>query len=139
MHEQLIHLGQQFQEQRERKSLSLKEVENGTSIRVNYLEAIEAGQFGMLISPIYAQGFIKKYATFLEMDGEELMQQYPYVMQLLQSNQSSSEDFSFGIGSLEVRNSPGSDIKWLPNLMWVVLSVAVILGGWFIARSLGVF
>jgi len=139
MHEQLIHLGQQFKEQRESKGVSLKEAENATSIRATYLEAIEAGQFGRLISPIYAQGFIKKYATYLEMDGEQLMERYPYVMQLLQNNQSSEGDFSMGIGALEVRGSPGSDVKWLPNMVWVLLSVGAILGGWFIARSLGFF
>lgn len=139
MHEQLLHLGNVFKTQRELKGISLKEVENATSIRINYLEAIESGYLGKLISPIYAEGFVKKYATFLEIDGTQLINQYPYIVQLLQNPYVSSDEFTFGIGSLEVRNSPGSDVKWLPNMMWVILSVVLIVGGWFLARTLGFF
>lgn len=139
MHEQLLHLGHVFKTERESRGVSLKEVENATSIRMTYLEAIESGHLGKLISPIYAQGFIKKYASFLEIDGEQLIQQYPYVVQLLQHHPVTGEEFPLGIGSLEMRNSPGSDVKWLPNLLWVILSVVVILGGWFFARTLGFF
>src|SRR6185503_2487371 len=139
MHEQLLHLGHVFKTQREQRGISLKEVENATSVRISYLEAIESGHLGRLISPIYAEGFIKKYASFLELDGTQLINQYPYVVQLLQNNSLHTEEFTFGIGSLEVRNSPGADVKWLPNLMWVVLSVVVILAGWFIARTIGFF
>jgi len=139
MHEELVDLGRIFREQRELKHLSLREVENATSIRQVYLEAIEAGHMGKLISPIYAQGFIKKYASFLQLDGDQLMQQYPYVQQILQESRATTEDFSFGIGSLETRGSPGSDVKWLPNLMWIGLSVALIVTGWFLARKFGLF
>ena len=64
MHEELIHLGMVFAERRKEKHLSLKEIENALSIRISHLQAIEEGEIGKLISPIYAQGFIKKYALF---------------------------------------------------------------------------
>ena len=56
-------LGEIFQTRRKELNLSLKEVENSTSIRLPYLQAIEEGQMDKLISPIYAQGFVKQYAT----------------------------------------------------------------------------
>ena len=83
MHNELTHLGEIFKQRRQERSLSFKEVENATSIRINFLEAIESGQLAKLISPIYAQGFIKKYATFLELDGESLIQQHPAVLKVL--------------------------------------------------------
>lgn len=138
MQDQLLHLGQIFQRTREERHLSLREVENATSIRVNYLEAIEQGQLGRLISPIYAQGFIKKYATFLELDGDSLLQQHPYVMQVL-SESTHRADLALGLSSLEVRGTPAGEVKWLPNLLWVLLSVGGILAGWFLARYLGLF
>ena len=138
MHNELIHLGQIFRSRREERHLSLKEVENGTSIRIAYLQAIEEGHLGKLISPIYAQGFIKKYASYLELDGEQLIREHPYVLHILSDSQLRPEDFSLGIGSLEIRGSPGGEIKWLPNFLWVGLSVGIILLGWLAARYFGI-
>ena len=139
MHQELIQLGSIIKKRREERGVSLKEVENATSIRLGYLQAIEEGHLGKLISPIYAQGFISKYVLFLEMDPEELLQQHPYVMKVLNEKSSESQDFTLGIGTLEVRGSPGGEVKWLPNLMWVGASVMAILVGWFLARYLGIF
>lgn len=41
MNEQLLKLGELFKTKRKEMNLSLKEVENATSIRANYLESIE--------------------------------------------------------------------------------------------------
>lgn len=137
MQSELVHLGEVFKGRREERRLSLKEVENATSIRMSYLQAIEEGHLGKLISPVYAHGFISKYASFLEMDPEQLIREHPYVRKIL--TEKSDSDFTLGIGSLEVRGSPGGEVKWLPNLMWVGLSVIGILSAWFIARYLGLF
>lgn len=139
MHQELIQLGSIIKKRREERGISLKEVENATSIRFGYLQAIEEGHLGKLISPIYAQGFISKYAVFLEMDPEKLLQEHPYVMKVLNEKYSESQDFTLGIGTLEVRGSPGGEVKWLPNLMWVGASVMTILVGWFLARYIGIF
>ncbi len=140
MQNEIAHLGQIFKNRREERGVSLKEVENAISIRMSYLQAIEEGHLGKLISPIYAHGFISKYATFLEMDADKLIREHPFVMKLLTERSSSqTEDYLFGIGSLEVRGSPGGEVKWLPNLMWVGLSAAGILTFWFVARYLGLF
>ena len=48
MEEEVKKVGQLFKGKREEKNLSLKEVENTTSIRVNYLEAIEEGRICLL-------------------------------------------------------------------------------------------
>jgi cytoskeletal protein RodZ len=139
MHHELVQLGKILKQHREEKNLSLKEVENVLSIRINYLEAIEEGHLGKLISPIYAQGFIKKYAAFLELDGDQLMQQHPYVMKVLTAKHHENQDYSFKLASVEVRGSPGREVKWLPNLLWVIFPVLIILAGWFIARYFGLF
>jgi cytoskeletal protein RodZ len=137
MHSELVQLGAIFKGRREERRLSLKEVENATSIRMSYLQAIEEGNLGRLISPIYAHGFITKYAAFLEMDPEKLIREHPYVKKIL--SEKNDSEFTLGIGALEVRGSPGGEVKWLPNLMWVGISVAAILSIWFLARYLGLF
>jgi cytoskeletal protein RodZ len=139
MHQELIQLGSTFKKRREERGFSLKEVENATSIRHGYLQAIEEGHLGKLISPIYAQGFISKYAQFLEMDPEQLLEDHPYVLKVLSEKQPDPQEFTLGIGTLEVRGSPGGEVKWLPNLVWVGASVVTILLGWFLARYMGIF
>lgn len=131
-------LGEILKTRRQERSLSLKEVENAISVRMAYLEAIEEGQLAKLISPVYAQGFIKRYAAFLELDGERLIREFPAVTRLLNEKRLDHPDFSLGVGSFEVRGSPGGEVKWLPNLLWVGLSVLGLLLCWFIARHFGV-
>lgn len=138
MQKELAQIGQILRARREERRLSVREVENATSIRTNFIEAIEEGNLARLISPIYAQGFIKKYAAFLEIDGESLIESHPYVAKVLSEKAHENADFSYGIGSLDIRGSPGSEVKWLPNLLWVGLSVLLILGGWFLAHHFGV-
>lgn len=126
-------LGEIFKQKRKELNLSLKEVENGTSIRMSYLLAIEEGEFQKVISPIYAQGFVKQYASFLGVDGDRLIREFPHVF-----NKSTSQEFSYGIGTLEMRGNPGAGIKWFPNVMWVGAFAFMLALAWYFARFLGV-
>ncbi|MEK7339558.1 MAG: hypothetical protein AABZ92_02450, partial [Verrucomicrobiota bacterium] len=47
-------------------------------------------------------------------------------------------EFSYGIGTLEVRGSMGGGIKWLPNLLWVAVAAFVLVIAWYLAKFLGV-
>lgn len=126
-------IGEAIKAKRQEMSLTLKEVENATSIRINYLRAIEEGEVKDLISPVYAKGFIKQYAIFLGLDGDRIISENFHDL-----SSDSRQEFSYGIGTLEVRGSPGSNVKWLPNVFWLGVSVFVILGAWFLAKYLEV-
>ncbi|EKD87161.1 MAG: XRE family transcriptional regulator [uncultured bacterium] len=67
----MIRVGQKFREERLRKNLSLLEIADATKIREEFLDAIEKGEYQRLPSPSYAQGFVRSYAGFLEMDEKE--------------------------------------------------------------------
>lgn len=123
--------GKLFSDRRQELQLSLKEVESATSIRTNYLEAIEAGQIEKLISPIYAQGFVRQYATFLGLDANRLMSENEELFQT-----PSAQEFSYGIGTLESRGSPGNSVKWLPNVLWMLAFGALTAVAYFAARAL---
>lgn len=114
---------------RKELNISLKEVETATSIRMNYLQAIEDGEMGKLISPVYAQGFIKQYAGFLGLDGEALVREHP---ELFRSQ--GTHDFAYGIGTLEMRGNPGSGVKWLPNALWLVAFSLLFLIAYYTAK-----
>ena len=114
-------------------NVSLKEVENATSIRMSYLQAIEEGEVNKLISPVYAQGFLKQYALFLGIDSERIIREHPEIF-----SRSDSQEFSYGIGTLEVRGNPGAGIKWFPNALWIGALIFLFVLAWFTAKAFDV-
>ena len=124
-------IGESFKSRRSERNISLKEAENATSIRSNFLQAIEEGEFNKLISPIYAQGFLKQYASFLGLDGEKIVRENPEVFM-----HRTEPEFSYGIGTIEMRGNPGSHVKWVPNALWVVLTSVVLFLAWYFAKYL---
>jgi len=135
MNEDLSQLGALFKAKRKELSLSLKEVENSTSIRIGYLEAIEEGRINAFISGVYAQGFIKQYATFLGFEPDQLLKEFPFAFRVLPEK----HDFAYGIGTLEVRGSSGGGVKWLPNLLWASFAAAILVLAWYLAKFVGLF
>lgn len=65
----LRELGVYLQQQRQARDLSIDAVSEKTRIRSGLILALEAGQLDQLPEPIYLQGFIKRYAEFLGLDG----------------------------------------------------------------------
>jgi cytoskeletal protein RodZ len=127
-------VGDILRHRRKEMNLSLKEVENATSIRMAYLQALEDGEMDKLISPIYVQGFFKQYASFLGIDGEQIVRDNPNVF----NNRAEVQDFAYGIGTLEGRGNPGAGVKWFPNALWILAFVVVLIAAWYFARLLGV-
>ncbi len=133
MEEELKKLGLVFKTKREEKNLTIKEVENSTSIRSNYLEAIEEGRVKQTLSSVYILGFIRQYANFLGLEVDKIMVDYPNVFKV----QTQKHDFAYGIGTLEVRGSLGGGVKWLPNLAWAGVSAIVLVLLWYFAKNMG--
>ncbi len=88
-------IGDSLKSRRNELNLTLKEAENATSIRLPHLQAIEEGEMSKLISPVYAQGFIKQYAAFLGVDGDGLIRKYPsHVLCFFESGEKSTDGLS---------------------------------------------
>lgn len=126
-------VGDLLRQKRKEMNLTLKEAENATSIRIVYLQALEDGEMQKLISPVYAQGFFKQYASFLGLDGEQIVRDNPSVF-----TRPDVQEFDYGIGTLEGRGNPGSGVKWFPNAMWVLAFVLILILAWYFARLVGV-
>jgi cytoskeletal protein RodZ len=135
MLDQKKQIGELFKAKRQEMNLTLKEVENATSIRMLYLQAIEEGNVGRLLSKVYILGFIKQYAIFLGLDADKIIKQNP---KAFESNVQ-KQDFDYGIGTLEVRNMQSMSMKKLPNSIWIGIALAALIGAWFFARALGLF
>jgi cytoskeletal protein RodZ len=129
---EMKNLGESFKQRRKEMNISLKEAENATSIRMSYLQSIEDGDLSKLISPVYAQGFVKQYAGFLGLDGDKIIKDHPAAFA-----RAEAQEFSYGIGTMEVRGNPGAGVKWFPNALWVLASVGILLVAWYAARYFG--
>lgn len=122
-----------LKQKRKERNLSLKEIENATSIRMSYLQAIEEGDLKKLISPLYTQGFIRQYAAFLDVDCEKTIHEHPEIFA-----RHEQQEFSYGIGTLEKRGNPGAGVKWVPNALWIAVFLAILALAWYLARVLEV-
>ncbi|MBI2743333.1 MAG: helix-turn-helix domain-containing protein [Chlamydiales bacterium] len=134
MSEELKRVGALLKGKRKELNLSLKEVENSTSIRSSYIEAIEEGQIQQHVAGVYAMGFMRQYSSFLGLDTEKIMKEHPHAFKV----PAEKHDFSYGIGTLEVRGSMGGGVKWFPNLVWAGASALVLVVAWYLAKYLGV-
>jgi transcriptional regulator with XRE-family HTH domain len=70
--QQRAQFGAVLAQRRREKGLSLRDVEQATKIRTRYLEGLEREDYSVLPDAVYVQGFLKTYANFLGLDGEQL-------------------------------------------------------------------
>lgn len=128
-------MGECFRAKREEMNLSLKEVENATSIRMLYLQAIEEGKVGQFLSSAYALGFIRQYGSFLGFEPERLSKEFPEAFRI----QPEKQDFAYGIGTLEMRSSPQGGGRLFPNLLWGGALLLLGIGAWYFGKFVGAF
>ena len=66
-------IGASLREERVRRGLTLDAVETDTRIRGRYLEAIEDERWDELPAEAYAKGFLRTYASYLELDPQQFL------------------------------------------------------------------
>ncbi|MGD2058096.1 MAG: DUF4115 domain-containing protein [Anaerolineales bacterium] len=121
-------IGQTLKERRERLGLTLEEVERSTRMRVNRLEALEAGKFDTLPSVVQLHGFLRNYADFLGLDPEEILKKVEAVSgaerkskPLLRRSRSGARDLQ------RPGNSGGRSITEILLSGGIVVAVAALL------------
>jgi cytoskeletal protein RodZ len=90
--ERLMQIGAYLRQVREESFLSLEEVAAKTMIQARLLRAIEAGTLHQLPEPVYIQGFLKRYAEVLGLDGTQFADAFPTEDSLRIVQQSSWKD-----------------------------------------------
>lgn len=75
--ERLEAIGAYLYEVRLEQARSLEEIAAKTYIPLRLLKALESGQGTSLPEPVFIQGFIRRYADALGLDGLELAQEFP--------------------------------------------------------------
>ena len=69
-------IGPTLRAARERRGLSIAAITETLHVDSRMIEAMEAGRFTVFDAPVYARGFIRKYAGFLELPADELIAAY---------------------------------------------------------------
>lgn len=69
-------IGEMLREVRERRGLTLADAERETKIRQKYLAALEDDNLAALPGPLYVRGFLRNYALYLGIDGDEALEIY---------------------------------------------------------------
>jgi cytoskeletal protein RodZ len=73
----LIEIGSRLYQLRQNQGMSLQQVAEKTMIPARLLAAIEAGKLDQLPEPVYIQGFIRRYADVIGMNGAEFASNFP--------------------------------------------------------------
>jgi len=124
-------LGHIFKQEREKRGLSIKEVMEVTKISRRNIIALEEGNSEDLPHPVYAKGFVRSYARFLGLDGDELARAFDFDMdggaeelEITQYDVTPGTDLAFQ----ETDSGSGGKKSSLPAILLIILLLGV-LGG----------
>ena len=117
-------IGRQLSYRRQFLSLSLEDCEAQTLIRSIYIESMENGKFDQLPSFIQARGMLNNYASFLDLDVEEIMLKLATALQLLSQKKNKR-----GEGKRKQTKTAGRFKKFFTPDLFVGIFVIVGLAG----------
>lgn len=69
-------IGELLAEARRARGLTVKDVELALKIRAKHVQALERGEASTIQGEAYAIAFLRSYATYLELDADELVKRY---------------------------------------------------------------
>jgi len=69
-------LGQFLRRERTKKGIFLSEVAEKTCVRTYYLESIEEGEFHKLPPSLIGRGFVRAYASYIDVDADVAAQEF---------------------------------------------------------------
>ena len=69
-------LGKTLSAARERRGVSRDDVARETRVPAHYIDMIERSDYGLISDQLYLMPFVRRYAAFLELDGEEVAMRF---------------------------------------------------------------
>jgi len=127
---------------REARGLSLEEVSQATKISIDYIRALEAGDYESLPADIYVRGFIKSYGQLLEADLEELNARYeaarpkPKARRIFSGKPKDDLPYESPIPKSGGMKKRGLPFRIRLNATTVIVSVVIIVSAILLIRSL---
>ncbi|GAA0445004.1 DUF4115 domain-containing protein [Lentibacillus halophilus] len=125
-----MEIGARLKEAREAKNLSLDKLQETTKIQKRYLEAIEQGNFDILPGNFYARAFIKEYASAVDLDGKELLEEHKE--EIPQFEDENTSQYTYIQRSRKDNNPKKSQsiFSLLPTLIVVLLVIGIVAVVW---------
>lgn len=124
-------IGARLKEAREEKSISLESLQETTKIQKRYLRAIEEENFSVLPGKFYARAFIKEYALAVNLNVDELFEEYKDDLPQTE-DQGSTEYTRIQQSRKESKLSKDSAVfSIIPTIIVVLLITGVIFAVWF--------
>lgn len=143
-----MEIGATLRKARQDVGVTLDDVEYETKIRKRYLEALEREDYGDLPSAVYARGFLKTYANYLGLDGEELSQELKNRWETVQERQRReaapkeshprsrwARGTSGGLSARHVRHRRISPLAILGLVLALVLVAAAFSGLYWLGQN----
>lgn len=130
-------VGELLRTARESKGLTIKDVENGTSIRSLYLSAIEEGNYSTVPGEVYLKGFIRNYANFLGLNGQEMVNLYRQSQQPVEPSTEQSEpprQIAAAARTTDTAASSHTGTSLTKPLLLGGLAVILLAGGFWLAN-----
>lgn len=119
----MTEIGNQLKDARLEKGMSLDDLQEVTKIQKRYLQGIEDGNYSMMPGPFYVRAFIKQYAEAVDLEPEELFEQYKSEIP-----STFNEDLPEKLSRVQTRkNISGSSSKFF-DILPKILVVAFIIG-----------
>lgn len=116
----ITRIGAMLKEMRQQKGLKLIDVSRKLCIRKCYLEAIEDSNYAEIPPFPYGNGFIRSYANFLGLNGENIIELY-------KEETASSKQKNMNI----LEPQPEATMPNIQHIIISLLAIALIYAGWF--------
>ena len=123
--------GDRLRREREMRGITLEEITESTKISRRHLEALEGEHFDQLPGGVFNKGFVRAYARFLGIDGDQAVADYSAA-----SNEQPEPEDKF---PLEIHQEPNRDLNprrsHLPLAFALAALIGVLLGYFFWTKS----
>jgi len=123
--------GDRLRREREMRGITLEEITESTKISRRHLEALEGEHFDQLPGGVFNKGFVRAYARFLGIDGDQAVADYAAA-----SHEQPEPEDKF---PLEIHQEPKRDLNprrsHLPLVFAIAALVGVLVGYAFYTKS----
>lgn len=123
-------LGEQLKNARIAKNKSLEEISSETNISKRYLTALEENDYSVFPAQVYASGFLKSYAKFLEIDPQVVVEEYN---KLIMMDELANTGRDVGVKDTDTLQKRPSIIKRvvIPLVVAIFIIMCVLAYLWF--------
>src|SRR6478672_19226 len=112
--------GDRLRREREMRGITLEEITESTKISRRHLEALEGEHFDQLPGGVFNKGFVRAYARFLGIDGDQAVADYSAA-----SNEQPEQEDKF---PLEIHEEPNRRLNPRRSQLPVVFAIAALVG-----------